>query len=244
LENVQRRAALICTGAYRHTEHITLLNELGWESLTTRRYYKRLTTYYTLLNGPTPAHILPHIPPTVQSSTQYNLRNRSNLRPPHTRLQSSFNSFFPKTARDWNNLPIPIRASLTLPSFKRAMKPKSTINPYTLVHFGRCGAWIARIRMGLSALNAQRFSYNLTDSDKCATCPNSAETPLHYLWECHAHETARTRMMDRVLSETSIEQINKDNILSLLIFGETVNKNHSTLFDIVSEYTKTTARFR
>ena len=30
LENVQRQAALTCTGAYKHTRHINLLEELGW----------------------------------------------------------------------------------------------------------------------------------------------------------------------------------------------------------------------
>ena len=34
LEKVQRRAAIICTGAYRHTETQTLLREVGWEPLS------------------------------------------------------------------------------------------------------------------------------------------------------------------------------------------------------------------
>jgi hypothetical protein len=104
LENVQRRAALICTGAYRHTEHTILLKDLGWDLLSTRRYQKRLTVYYTLLKGPTPNHILSHMPKTVSETTSHNLRNKGNLRPPKTRLQCSLNSFFPKTTRDWNNL--------------------------------------------------------------------------------------------------------------------------------------------
>ncbi len=33
LENVQRRAALVCTGAYRHTSNDALLAEFGWQPL-------------------------------------------------------------------------------------------------------------------------------------------------------------------------------------------------------------------
>jgi hypothetical protein len=159
LENVQRRAALICTGAYRHTEHVKLLKEVGWESLSTRRQTRRLCVYYNLLNGPTPKHILPHLPPTVSSTTTYNLRNKENLRPPQTRLQSSYNSYFPKTTREWNNLYPQIRASVSKHSFKRAITKTIIKNPYTLTHIGKSGAWLARLRMGLSGLNAHRFSY-------------------------------------------------------------------------------------
>ena len=34
IERVQRRAAIICTGAYRHTETQRLLQDLGWETMT------------------------------------------------------------------------------------------------------------------------------------------------------------------------------------------------------------------
>jgi hypothetical protein len=44
LEQIQRRAALICTGAYRHTEHRILLEELGWNTLKERRKQHRLIT--------------------------------------------------------------------------------------------------------------------------------------------------------------------------------------------------------
>jgi hypothetical protein len=37
LEDVQRQAALACTGAYRHTKHVNLLEELSWPLLSQRR---------------------------------------------------------------------------------------------------------------------------------------------------------------------------------------------------------------
>ena len=46
LENLQRQAALACSGAYRHTKHQNLLNELGWEPLTTRRLHHKLIVFF------------------------------------------------------------------------------------------------------------------------------------------------------------------------------------------------------
>ena len=37
VQRVQRREALICTGAFRHTEIQAFLRELSWEPLCTRR---------------------------------------------------------------------------------------------------------------------------------------------------------------------------------------------------------------
>jgi hypothetical protein len=244
LENVQRRAALICTGAYRHTEHTTLLRELGWDLLSTRRYYRRLTVYYTLINGPTPNHIKPHLPDTVSASTPYNLRNSSNLRPPPARLTSSYKSFFPQTSRDWNSLPIKTRASLSKYSFKKAIKTKRDINPYTTTHHGKCGAWISRIRMGLSGLNAHRFTYNLSNTPLCSLCHLGNENTIHYLWDCPAHNSARKVVIERILAETSIEQVTRANITSLLINGEIEKEFHQTLFKLTSEFITSTERFK
>jgi hypothetical protein len=103
LENIQRRAAIICTGAYRHTDHRSLLHELGWERLSSRRKAHRLIAYYKLYYGPTPAHIVPLMGLPVSEHTQYNLRNKQNIRTPQTRLEKSRRSFFPQTITDWNN---------------------------------------------------------------------------------------------------------------------------------------------
>jgi hypothetical protein len=54
LENIQRKAALSCTGAYRHTNHERLLEELGWPLLSKRRKNHRLNMMFKIQNGLTP----------------------------------------------------------------------------------------------------------------------------------------------------------------------------------------------
>ena len=46
LENVQRRAALACTGAYKHTSNDRLLLELKWIPLRQRRTNHKLNMLY------------------------------------------------------------------------------------------------------------------------------------------------------------------------------------------------------
>ena len=48
LESTQCQAALVCTGAYKHTSHIKLLQELGWTPLALRRKHHRLGIMYKI----------------------------------------------------------------------------------------------------------------------------------------------------------------------------------------------------
>ena len=104
LEAVQRRAAIICTGAYRHTEHQTLLTELGWDSLQIRRQHRKLIHYFKITKGLTPPYLQTYLPVLTNSTINYNLRRTHNCRPIPSRLTIYQNSFFPKTTRQWNLL--------------------------------------------------------------------------------------------------------------------------------------------
>ena len=103
IEHIQRKAALACTGAYRHTSYNSLLSELNWERLSKRRQQYKLLTFYKITNHIYPPYLfnlLPQPPPTT-----YNLRHTQPLRPPNIRLTSYYNSYFPSTTRAWNLLP-------------------------------------------------------------------------------------------------------------------------------------------
>jgi hypothetical protein len=244
LELIQRRAALICTGAYKHTEHLILLKELGWEPLADRRKQHRLTAYYKLLKGHAPEHIKPLLPQTVASQTTYNLRNKEKLRPRFTRLKSSQNSFFPKTAKDWNNLSHEIKNLSSITKFKRAISKPLYINPYYKLHQGRGGVWLSRIRMGLSGLNGHRFTYNFIPSPTCLLCNQAPENALHYLWDCPNHALMRIVMVDRCRAELDIH-MDRENVLNICLYGDILDKEKlKTLLNITIEFIKTTARFK
>ncbi len=51
LESVQYSAALAVTGAWKGTSREKLYEELGWESLSLRRWSRRLVLFYKIVNG-------------------------------------------------------------------------------------------------------------------------------------------------------------------------------------------------
>ena len=71
IEGIQRRAALICTGAYRHTEHRTLLHEVGWLSLETHHKIHSVNTYYKIILTKFPKYITSVLPQQIQNVPTY-----------------------------------------------------------------------------------------------------------------------------------------------------------------------------
>jgi hypothetical protein len=63
LDRVQREAALVCTGAYKHTRNINLMEELGWDSLSTRRKNQKLCLMYKIQNDIAPSYLSDSCPP-------------------------------------------------------------------------------------------------------------------------------------------------------------------------------------
>ena len=74
LESVQYSAALAITGAWRGTSREKIYHELGWESLYSRRWSRRLFMLYKILNNLMPDYSSEPIPNMNQSN--YNLRNQ------------------------------------------------------------------------------------------------------------------------------------------------------------------------
>ena len=76
IEQVQRRAALVCTGAYRHTSSDRLLAELGWQSLRTRRLTHTLIQLCKMTHQISPPYTQSTLPAAVEN--RYNTRNSTN----------------------------------------------------------------------------------------------------------------------------------------------------------------------
>ena len=101
VERVQYKAALIVSGCWQGTSRKRLNDELGWESLSDRRWLRRLTLFYKISNGLAPSYLSDHIP--KRNVINMELRNRSE-NVPLTRTDRYENSFFPYTMKAWKNL--------------------------------------------------------------------------------------------------------------------------------------------
>jgi hypothetical protein len=99
LEDTQRQAALACTGAYKHTKHVKLLEELGWPLLSTRRKNHRLVLMYKLQNNMAPTYLSDSCPILTRERTNYDLRTGMNITQPKSKTTTYLKSFFPKQSR-------------------------------------------------------------------------------------------------------------------------------------------------
>ena len=79
IEKIQRQAALICTGGYKHTDHKNLLKELNWELLSNRRKQHKLVIFYKIVNKIYPGYLFSFI--NINQNLNYNLRQTTNYRP-------------------------------------------------------------------------------------------------------------------------------------------------------------------
>ena len=103
LERIQRQAARFCTNNYsREPGSVTKpLQELGWETLQTRRKSKRITTLYKM------EHNIIDIP--LDQYIKHNTRCSRKHNSQFLQIRHSSNTFghslFPTTAKDRNALP-------------------------------------------------------------------------------------------------------------------------------------------
>ena len=108
LEQVQYNAALVITGAIKCTSHSKLYNELGLESLESRRRLRHLCFLHKIISNGLPAYLYKLIP---KKSHQYITRNANDIATYQCRTDAFKFSFFPWTITEWNKIDIKIRNS-------------------------------------------------------------------------------------------------------------------------------------
>ena len=99
-----------------------MLNELGWKNLEERRRETRLTLLFKLthneINIPTEGIITPLA--NLHGTRLQTMQNKFSLIT--STIDSHRYSFFPRTIRDWNELPTSTASCSTIETFKRELK--------------------------------------------------------------------------------------------------------------------------
>ena len=101
LEKIQYQAVLAITGAWQGSNRYKLYEELGWESLSDRRWCRRILQVHKIVNDKTPLYLKNKLPrhrrPLYRQNNNnifYEIRCKSNR---------YMNSFFPDGIKAWNN---------------------------------------------------------------------------------------------------------------------------------------------
>ena len=110
IESIQYNAAIAITGAIRGTSSEKLYQELGLESLRSRRWLRKLCLFYKIYKNKSPSYLYNLIPDRMKfySTRSSQIDNTSNIK---TRSNFSRNTFFPFTITEWNKLDRDIRNS-------------------------------------------------------------------------------------------------------------------------------------
>ncbi len=160
-----------------------------------------------------------------------------------------YNSFVPKTVRDWNNLD-KYRYAPSLSSFKANYKNGMLRSPNNLHLYELEDANIhhTRLPLGLSHLKSHLLTYNLINSPLCG-CGLEAETTEHYILRCPSFGVARIEMyhtMVEILDNHLLTTLIRDSdIVNLFLFGHnelSFDKN-MLVFKMVQTYINNSERF-
>ena len=119
IEKIQRRAARWVTSDYSWTSSVTsMLNDLQWLNLSDRRKSARLSIFYKsihhLSTPPIPSHY-------ILTNRQTRYYHDLHYIIPSMRTNAYKYSYFPRTIKEWNSLPITIIESDSLHLFQNCL---------------------------------------------------------------------------------------------------------------------------
>ncbi len=100
---------------YDHVSHF--LKPLGWLNMSSRQRLHCLCLIFKIVSGLAPDYLTTYLLDSSHSH-QYATRYSDNLTIPHFRSHIKQNSFFCKNVSQFNSLPISIKQSPSLSSFK------------------------------------------------------------------------------------------------------------------------------
>ena len=243
LESVQYSAALAVTGTWRGTSRDKLYTELGWESLNSRRWSRRLTLFYKILNNLTPKYTLDPIPPLHQS--QYCLRNQDVIGQLNARTEIFKMSFYPNCLSEWNKLEPELRLAPSIAVFKK--KLLSIIRPPAKsvygIHDPKGLCYLTQLRVGLSKLNFHKFKHNFRDTIN-PMCPTSdgVEDTEHFLLLCPSFDVQRQDLLAGIVELLRpfvlITDLSNDALIHLLLYGD-----QDLSYDLNKQILELTLRF-
>ena len=249
LESVQYSAALAVTGAWRGTSREKLYAEIGWESLISRRWSRRLKVFHKMINSMSPAYTTDPIPQLQRS--QYYLRKQYVTGRIRARTESFQSSFYASCLSDWNDLCPEIRLAPTIAIFKKKLLSKICLPAKSAfgIHDPIGLSYLTRLRVGLSKLNFHKFQHNFRDTIN-PMCPTNdgIENTEHFLLLCAAFEIQRRNLLARVfalLRPLGYVNIPNEPLMQLLLYGDKdfpndLNKN---ILELALEFIHETGQF-
>ena len=245
IERVQYKAALIVSGCWQGTRQEKLYGELGWESLSDRRWIRRLSMFYKISNGLAPSYLSDHIP--KRNVISMSLRNRSDI-PPLTRMNRYENSFFPYTIKAWKELDEEVKSKPSIQSFNKSLFDFERPLGHPL--FGICDKFevrlLTKIRVEFSDLRDHRFNHAFNCESPMCACGIETETSVHVFLRWPRYPMQRAIFLSKISDIIhNVSVFPDEHLFHILIYGSNVYNsvcNKLILIETIT-YIRNTGRF-
>ena len=232
LESIQYQAGLIITKCWKGTNRQKLYKELGWESLSQRRTFRRLSTYYNILNDKTPLYLKEHIKPPIP-----NMTNRLSK------------TFFPFCKNGWDDLSENLKSASSLTVFKKRYIQESV--PPKIGYFSICDKFgirmLTKLRVDFSDLRAHRFNHRLNCISPLCKCLTNDETVEHFFVRCPLFLSQRKILLDSLndILNNDTSALPDDHLTKILLYGSTSFNSitNKLILEASILYIKKTKRF-
>ena len=222
LERTQYQAALAVSGVWKGTNRDKIYEELGWETLDQRRFFRRLTQFYKIMNNLTPEYLRVPVPPLQGHLFGYRFNNV--IRQKYCRTVRYENTFFPDSVISWNGIGPEFRGAESLSIFKKNIL--KIIRPEKKNLFGIHNPngirWIFQLRVGLSPLKSHKHNHKFEDTPNDACVCTGAETTQHFLLNCPIHNVHRLNLfqtLNPILLANDLQNLNDREMIRLLLYG-------------------------
>jgi hypothetical protein len=245
IEDVQKRAGRIVSGAIRGTSRQLIYDELDWDSLEERRKKNKLLFAYKMVNNHLPNYLLTLLPDRgAERAPNYNLRNSHLFTPVRCRTETYHTSLIPASVRAWNEADNTLKQATSLEVFRSSLFSKTDgrkgFNKQLLYSYGKRKISLihARMRMKCSDLRGHLSDMNIIDDPSCH-CGHPHEDNIHYLMVCPLHARKRTKLQNLVYQYTNFS-------VRTLLYGnfDLTLETNIEIFKAVHEFIEESNRFR
>ena len=247
VERIQYLAALAVTGAWRGSSCSKLYDELGWESLSDRRWCKRILQTHKIVINKVPLYLNDKLPPFRRPLYSQNYSN--TFYEISCKSFRYMNSFFPDAITSWNKV---ITHFHNIPSVG-ILKDHiiSLIRPEKKNIFGIYDPlglrYLFQLRVGLSSLRYHKKRHNFADTpSNVCSCNHGIEDTNHFLFSCPFYYTQRATLATSVIGILQKYSLNHlGNQSHLFLYGHrTINlTDNRTILLSTIKYLKETRRF-
>ena len=211
LEQTEYSATLAITGAWRGTSRQRLYEELGWESLHDRRWFRRLCHFFKLRKSQHLGYLYEVIPDVRE--VPYSLRHVNEYDPIILKTVRLSHTYFHNVLVEWNALDNDIRESNTLGEFKGKLLAK--IRPIRGVRS------LTKLRVKFSPLNEHKFRHNFESLSPICACNSGIEDNEHFLLHCPIYDQMRNGLLYQLSRIPGFElgNLSSGAFCELLLFG-------------------------